>query len=30
MNYANCINYDFNYFEKEINYFTERFNNIYF
>ena len=30
MNYANCINYNFNYFEKAINYFTEKFNNIHF
>jgi hypothetical protein len=30
MNYANCINYNFNYFEKAINYFNERFNNIHF
>ena len=30
MNYANCINYNFNYFEKAINYFKERFNNIHF
>jgi hypothetical protein len=30
MNYANCINYNFNYFQKAIEYFTERFNNIHF
>lgn len=30
MNYANCINYNFNYFEKAIQYFKERFNNIHF
>ena len=30
MNYANCINYNFNYFEKAINYFKERFHNIHF
>jgi hypothetical protein len=30
MNYANCINYNFNYFEKAINYFNEKFDNIHF
>ena len=30
MNYANSINYNFNYFEKAIKYFKERFNNIHF
>ena len=30
MNYANCINYNFNYFETAINYFKEKFHNIHF
>jgi hypothetical protein len=30
MNYANCINYNFNYFEETINYFKNKFSNIHF
>lgn len=30
MNYANCINYNFNFFEEAINYFKSRFTNLHF
>ncbi len=30
MNYADCINYNFNYFEKAIQYFQNKFNNTHF